>query len=366
MAREWRATRALAVGLTLAVGLIGLAMAQRASAEGVASGATLVELNRGLFKALKKDKVQLSKVGAGAVSGRFATILADGGQIDFTNGSGSIYSADGFRFRAGKRSVKVTQMTVDTSRGELRATVGGTKLKLAAIPGYEFAREGFGAAVETSGLRLTARSSSILNRKLGLDVFRPGRAFGTVAASLQPDEVQVLSGSVRFDFDPGFVAKVESLGFAVQPMESNGGLSDPAFSAPLLAGRIDPAMTRTWGMAEGGFRITNPEGPGPTVDWWNLGLSFETGKLITSGLAHNEFGQLTPAPPLPLAALDLVNATVSVDATYRTVSIAGAEATLEGPAAGYINQVFAIDRGKAPVFVAGEPLGTISLTMQGR
>jgi hypothetical protein len=366
MARERRGSKALALGLVLAAGLVGLTMAQRAAAEGVAGGATLVELNRGLFKALRKDKVQLSKVGAAAVSGRFATILADGGQIDFTSGSGSIYSADGFRLRAGKRSVKVTQLTVDTSKGAVSATVGGTKLKLAAIPGYDFAREGFGAAVETSGLRLTVRSSSILNRKLGLDVFRPGRAFGTISASLQPDEVPATAGSVRFEFDGGTVAKVESLGFDVQPMESNGGLSDPVFSAPLLAGRIDPGMTRTWGMAEGGFRITDPDSPGPTVDWWNLGLSFETGKLLTSGLAHTEFGQVAPGPPQPLAALNLASATVSVDPTYRTVTVSGAKATLEAGAAAYINQVFAIDRGKAPVLAAGDPLGVISLTMQGR
>jgi len=366
MARERRGTKAAAICLVLAAGLMGLAMAQRASAEGISAGATLVELNRGLFKALKKDKVQLSKVGAGAVSGRFATILADGGQIDFTSGSGSIYSADGFRFRVGKRSVKVTQLTVDTTKGAISATVGGTKLKLAAIPGYDFAREGFGAAVETSALRLTARSSGVLNRKLGLDVFRPGRTFGTVAASLQSDEIPVTAGSVRFEFDSDTVDKVRSFGFEVQPMESIGGMSDPVFSAPLLAGRIDPGMTRTWGMAEGGFRITDPDSPGPTVDWWNLGLSFETGKLLTSGLAHTEFGQVAPGPPQPLAALNLSSATVSVDSTYRNVTVTGAKATLEAGAAAYINQVFAVDRGKAPVLAAGDPLGVISLTMQGR
>jgi hypothetical protein len=366
MAREWQVTKALAVGLTLAVGLIGLAMAQRASAEGIASGATLVEFNRGLFKALKKDGVRLSKVGTGTVAGRSATLPASGGQIDIVTANGWIDSSGGFRFRVGKRSAKVTQLTVDTSKGAVRATVNGIKLKLAAIPGYDFSREGFGDAIAISGLRLTPRASSLLNRRLGLDVFRPGRPFASVAASLQPDEVLATGGSVRFEFNADTVAKVRSLGFEVQPMESNGGLSDPVFSAPLLAGRIDPAMTRTWGMAEGGFRITNPEGPGPTVDWWNLGLSFETGKLLTSGLAHTEFGQVAPGPPQPLAALDLATATVIVDPTYRTVTVTGAKATLEGPAANYINQVFAIDRGKAPVLAAGDPLGSISMTMQGR
>jgi hypothetical protein len=367
MARDWGVTKALALGLTLAICLIGLATAQRASAEGVASGATLIEFNRGLFKALKREGVKLSKVGAGTTTGRSVTLLTTGGQVDLDSASGDFDSIGGFRLRTGRRSAKVTRLKVDTFRKVVRASIGGTELRLATMSGFDSAREGFGVVIATSGLRLTPHASSLLNRRLRLDVFRPNRPLGTVSASLQPREVQVLAGSVRFDFDAGTVAKVRSLGFEVQPMESVGGPSDPpVFSAPLLAGRIDPAMAGTWGMAEGGFRIVNPEGPGPTVDWWNLGLSFETGKLISGGLAHNEFGQLTPAPPLPLAALDLAAATVSVDATYRTVSIAGAKATLEGPAANYINQVFAIDRGKAPVLAAGDPLGVISLTMQGR
>jgi len=359
-------TKALAICLVLALGLLGLVTAQRASAEGIAGGTTQVELNRGLFKALKKDDVQLSKVGAGTVGGRFATLPAAGGEFDFVNGSGSFAGDGGFRLRVGRRSAKVTQLSVETLRGTLRGTVNGTKLLLAAIPRTDFAREGFGAAIATPSLRLTPRASTLLNRKLGLDAFRPGRPFASVSANLQPGEVQVLSGSVRFEFDAGTVAKIKSLGFDVQPMESSGGLSDPVFNAPLLAGRIDPAMTRTWGMAEGGFRITDPEKPGPTVDWWNLGLSFETGKLLTSGLAHTEFGQLAPGPPQPLASLNLADASVSVDPVYRTVSITGAKATLEAAAANYINQVFAIDRGKQPVLAAGDPLGAISLTMQGR
>ncbi len=364
MAREWRLTAVLA--LVLAIGIMGLAMVQHAAAEGVASGTTRIELGRSLFKALKRNGVRLSEIGNWTVGGRSVTLPTIGGSFDLSTASGSFDSGGGFRFRAGTHSANVTRLTVDTSKKELRATVNGTRLKLAALPTYDFAREGFGDAIATPALRLTPRASNLLNRKLGLRIFRPGRAFASVSASLQPDEVPVLSGSVGFEFDAGAVAKVEGLGFEVQPMESNGGVSDPVFNAPLLAGRIDPALARTWGMAEGGFRITNPEGPGPTVDWWNLGLSFETGKLLTSGLAHTEFGQVAPGPPQPLAALDLGHASVTVDPVYRTVAVTGAKATLEGAAANYINQVFAIDRGKEPVFAAGDPLGVISLTMQGR
>ena len=366
MAREGWVTKTLMVALALAVSLASLAMAQRAAAEAVAGGATQIEFNRGLFKALKKEGVRLTKVGTGTATGRFVTLPASGGQIDLASASGDFDNGGGFRLRAGKRSARVTRLKVDTFRKVVRASIGRTELRLATMSGFDFAREGFGLAVATSGLRLTPHASSLLNRKLATDTFRPNRPFGSISASLQPEEVQVLGGSVRFEFDFDFVAKIRSLGFEVQPMESLGGPTDPPiFYAPLLAGRIDPARTRTWGMAEGGFRIVNPDGPGPTVDWWNLGLSLETGKLITSGLAHTEFGQVAPGPPLPLAALDPTGTAITLDPTYRSVAITSA-ATLEGPAADYINQVFAIDRGKEPVLAAGDRLGYISLTMQGR
>lgn len=188
-----------------------------------------------------------------------------------------------------------------------------------------------------------------------------------MSSSVQASEVQITSGSFRLDLDPGTVAKIESLGFDVSPIASSGGASEPlVFSAPLLGGRIDPTMAHTFGFAEGGFRIADPDSPGPTVEWWNLGISFETGKLPSSGVAHTEFGQVAPGAAGPLATVDLSPATVVVDPIARTVTVTGAEATLEPPVVDYINQVFAIDRGKAPVLTAGDPLGTVSMTMQGR
>ncbi|HEY3493024.1 MAG TPA: hypothetical protein VGK43_08720, partial [Solirubrobacterales bacterium] len=68
MAREWRVKAALALGLGLAIGLVGLVTAQRAAAEAIAGGTTRLELNRALFKALKKEGVRMTKAGRGSIS----------------------------------------------------------------------------------------------------------------------------------------------------------------------------------------------------------------------------------------------------------------------------------------------------------
>jgi hypothetical protein len=357
-----------AVALAMAVfALMGLSFAGRAAADSIASGATQIELNRGLFKALKKDGVRVTKVGLGSVKGRTLTAPVSGGLIDFATASGWIDSTGGLRFRAGKRSVKLTQVTLDTSKGTLRAILAGQKMEIAAVEKYEFSRVEWGDAVELSGLRLKRRVSNLLNRKLGLDTFRPNRAFASVSSTFQPAELQVSGGSFRFDFDAGTVAKIRSLGVELTPISStSSGSEPPVFSNSLMTGRIDPVMARTWGMAEGGFRIASPESPGPSADWWNLGISFETGKLGAMGLAHTEMGQLAPAPPSPVASVDLSSATVSVDPHSRTVTISNARATLEAGTADYINRTFAEPKGKAPVLAAGDPLGTVSMTMQGR
>jgi|GEM_PF-2404035 len=365
MAREWRATVALA--LVAALALVGAIEAQHASAEGIASGTTRVELYGNVFRALKKEGVRVTKIGPGSVKDRVIKLPVTGGALDVATANGWIDSGGGFRFQVGKRSVKLKQVTLDTSKGALRATLAGQRMELAEVEGYEFSRLLWGDAIRVPPLRLKQRVSNLLNRKLGLDVFRPNQRFALVSSSLQPTEVQIAGGSFQLDFDAATVAKVRSLGVELLPLESSSsGSEPPVFSGSLIHGRIDPTMARTWGNAEGGFRITDPEAPSPSVDWWNLGFSFETGKLLSMGLAHSEAGQVVPPAPGPLAAVDLSGATVTVDAPNRTVTVTNAGATLEAGVADYVNETFAKPKGKAAVLSGGDPLGTFSMTMQGR
>lgn len=365
MAREWRSQVALALVAGLAS--MGLMTAERASAEAIASGTTRIELYGELFQALKAEDVKVTKVGPAKVEGRVVKAPVSGGLIDVATANGWIDSSGGFRFRAGRRNVKLTRVTLDTAKGALRATLAGRRMKIAEVKSYEFSRILWGDKVQTLGLRLNRRASSLLNRKLDIDAFRPGRRFALVSSNIQPEWDQMLSGSFQLELDSGTVAKIESLGVDVQtPGSSSQGAEPPVFAAPLIAGSIDPTMAHTFGQAEGGLRISDADAPSPEVSWFNLGYSFETGKLLSTTVAHTEAGQLASPPPGPLAAVDLAGATVTVDPPSRTVTIANARATLEPGVADYINRTFAEPKGKAPVVAAGDPLGTFSMTMQGR
>jgi len=350
-----------------------------ATAESIEAGETHLRLDRVLFEDLGNEEVKVSKLGQGSVQGRVVNLPVDGGLIDLGTASGSIDHAGGFKFRSGKRTVKLTELILDTAKRELYARLDGERLRIATLKSYGFTRAGFGDEVEGIGLRLSRRSTGILNRKLRLNrVFRPGRAFAALSSSFQPEAARLAFGSMQFSLDPGTVAKLKSLEVETVPFETILLAPDPpTYSAPLIQGEIYPSASRSWGFLEGGIRIARlappepPETPGPIVTFpvitlINLGLSLESQKVLGFAHLHNEAGQLVPAPGGPLAALDLSAATVKLDSETRALSIVNARATLEAPFANLINETFAAPKGKAPILAAGDPLGTFSLTMQAR
>lgn len=365
---------AVLVGLLLALALPG-----RAAAETVEAGSTKLELNRALFRALKAEGVEVSKLGQGTVRGRTVTLPVDGGQIELTTAVGTVDHGGGFRLRSGKRMARLSQIVLDTAQRGVFAKIDDRGMRIASLPSFELARAGFGDEIGIARLRLNAVAATMLNRKLGLDrVFRPGRAFASVASGFQPELDRLQSGSLQFSLDPGFVAKLKSL--EVDPAQFETavlGSDPPTFSAPLLGGVIYPGSSRSWALIEGGIRIAKlgepqlPETPGPifsfpVLTFINLGLALEAQKVTGLIHAHDANGGFAPGPSGSLASLDLSAATVQLDPATRTLAVSGARATLEAPVAALINETFALPKGKAPVFAAGDPFGTFSLTMQGR
>lgn len=368
MTSELRSTVALALALAMsAFGMTALVAAERAGAEVTAGGTTRLELAPGLFKTLKANDVHLGMLGNSVVAGRFVSLPVIGGNvIDVATGEGAIESLGGFRLRAGKQSVKVGRITLDTSKGELRANIGGSKFEIASLQGFGFRRGHFTDVVETGRLRLNRRACSLLNRKLGVSAFRPSRGFGSVLSRVHPDLVQMAGGNFKINFDPGIVAKTRDLGLELRPFETTGSSTEPpSYTGPLIYGSVDPLLVRTYGAAEGGFSIATADGPGPQVFWFNLGISLETGKLLSNSTAHDEYGQLGPAPPAPLATVDAVEAS-SLLSPARLVVVSNAKAILEPSVAQYLNKTFAEPKGRGAIFAAGEPLGTVSMTIQGR
>ncbi|HET6998857.1 MAG TPA: hypothetical protein VFI03_09725 [Solirubrobacterales bacterium] len=362
-----------------AVTLVVSAVPAGAGAEALAGGTTRIELNRALFSELKRDRVKVEKIGTGTVGGRSVDLPVSGGSVDVGTAIGSIAFAGGFKFRTGKRVVRLNELLLDTQKGELNALLNGKRLQIASLMPFQSSRAGFGDEIDVAALKLNKQASALLNRKLGLtNVFRPKRAFASLASNVQPQAIRMAGGEMQFSLDPGTVAKLKSLGVDPVSFETATlGAEPPAYSAPLIQGEIYPAESRSWGFLEGGIRLARPappeppETPGPIITFpvitlINLGLSLETQKLLGYVHVHDEAAQPAPAPAGPIAALDFSGATVQLDPLTRTLSIANVRATLEAPFANLINETFATPKGKAPVLAAGDPLGTFSLTMQSR
>lgn len=340
-------------------------LAGSAAADPIAAGRTRLALDTSLFQALRKDGVAIKALKGATANGRFVGLPVKGGLIDLGTANGFVTHESGFRLRAGRRTVALTQIGLDTSKSELRAKVDGKRMRIAAIPRYQAERKGFGEVIEAAGLRPTARLARTLGAKLGLPgAFRAGKPFLTVTTNLQPEFDSVARGTMQFSLDPGTVEKVRSLGAEFLPFEVKPESGDYSYSAATTSGAIYPDLRSGFANIEGGLRIGRAEGPSPVITMADLGFSFETYKLASAISVHTEAGQLAPAPGGPLAALDLSGATVRVDRDARTVTVTNARATLEAPIAELINETFA--KGKPPVLAAGDPLGTFALRLEGR
>ncbi len=338
-----------------------------AAADPIAAGRTKLALASSLFEALRLDGVTIKGLRGAKANGRFVGLPVKGGLIDLGTANGFVTHESGFRLSAGRRSVTLTQLGLDTNKAELRARVDGRKMRIAAIPHFRYQREGFGDLIEAVGLRPTAKLAKTLDARLGLPgAFRAGMPFLSVTTNLQPEFGSVSKGTMQFSLDPGTVEKIKSLGADFLPFEVRPEGGPYSYTAPILSGAIYPDLRNGFANIEGGLRIERVGGPSPAITMADLGFSFETYKLDSAISVHTEAGQLATSSGRPLAALDLSGATVRIDRDARTVTVANARATLEGPVAELIDETFAKPRGEAPVLAAGDPLGTFSLQLEGR
>ena len=333
----------------------------------IAAGRTKVSLDSSLFRMLRLDGVTIKGLKGAKANGRFVGLPVKGGLIDLGTANGFVTHESGFRLRAGRRTVTLTQLGLDTDKAEVRAKVDGKKMRIAAIPHFRYQRKGFGDLIEAVSLRPTAKLARTLNAKLGLPgAFRAGKPFLSIITNLQPEFDSVTKGSMQFSLDPGTVEKIKSLGVDFLPFEVTPEGGPYSYTAPILSGGIYPDLRNGFAIVEGGLRIGRLDGPSPNITMANLGFSFETYKLTSAISVHTEAGQLAPSSGGPLAALDLSGATVRVDRDARTVAVTNARARLEGPIADLIDETFAKPKGGALVLAAGDPLGTFSLQLEGR
>lgn len=348
---------ALALLLAIAV------LAPSAAAEGVDHGRTSIKLSRDLYKQLSLGHGSVGARSPARSRGRLVVLPISSGLIESTYGSGYLFLDGEYVLRARKRKLRLTDLVLNTAKKILRARVGGRPVTIATIPGERVTNPGFATRI-AENLVLTRRGARLLGRRLGLPrVFRRGRVLARAVTVAHPQTVAVSGGTIDLTFDPGFLAKLDSLGVALGSAETAmlSGASPPVLTTPVRPGPgISLDLTGGNLGSEGGFALLQDGAPPRSGLLIGIGLDLESNRLsATIDLGPELYGG-SPR----LAGVDFAGAAPAIDYDTRTITAPGRIAALDPGVAAALNEAFAAPKGKADVFVAGETLGYVSFVAQ--
>jgi hypothetical protein len=399
----------LPAGLLAAALFAMLALAPFASAasDPIASGTTTIALNGGFVKALQKGGVKLLKLSPATVKGKTVTLPVSGGSVDPLSGQGTVTHSGGIKFKAGKKSVALKSLELNTTAGSLSAKVGSKTLKVATVKGFTAVRDGFGVDLNVTKLALTGKAAKELNKALAppakkagkkgkgkasnskkkaagsKGVFKANQVLGGSTSTTQPSTVTVLpGGNATLATNLATVTKLAKVGVKIETVAPTTVASagpPPAFAFPIGGESISPAATAGIVKTAGGLKLVQnleelgATGAGTTTltlgnIWVDLGTKAATVEVIVENpkTAKANLGNLGRSS---IADISLTGATVTADPAAHTVSVQNASATLQAVTAEVLNSVFVNpieEATKAPQekFGAGDPLGTFSFTAQ--
>lgn len=359
---------AVAVVAALAASL-ALAPLASAASDPLAGGTTTLTVKKGFKKKLNRKKIKLLKWGSGKVKNRNVTLEVTGGSLDPLTGEGTTEQGGGFKFKYRKRTVPVTELTIDRTGKAAYAKVANARMKFGFLGKYSYAREGFGVNVNAGKLKLTGKAARRIDNKLGMKKQKPfkgGDVMSNAYSATQPKTVAVLpGGEATLVTSLPTVAKFVGLGVELTPIApaTEELALPPLFFFPIGGGTIAP--DGMGGIVEtlGGVELQQEPLLGLTLTMklnaiW-VDLTAKTATVEVDIQSSNP--ELAPTPGnigrSSIADLDLAGATIVSDPSSRTVSVSNATASLQEVTALVLNEVFA---GKAEVFKGGDPLGTFS------
>jgi len=395
---------AVAVVAALAA-LLAFAPVASATSDPLASGTTTITLNKGLYKKLKKNGVKVLKVSPATVKKRTVKLPVSGGSLDPTTGVGTVEHNGGIKFKHGKKTATVNTLVLETATASLKAKVAGKNMKLASVKGVTLTRNGFGANVSITALKLTGKAAKQLNKKLGFTgkkknkngkkvavkpLFKGNQTLGAAASETQPKTVGVLAGgNTNLTLSPAALQKLARVGpppgegegpFAVKlgivpPTTLVSAGPPPTLGFPISGGTIAPDATGGIVQHTGGITLTqNLEavGKGETTltmsnIWLDMGAKTATVEVTIENPKTPE-ANLGNLGRSSIADIQLTGATITSNPLTRTVSVQNGTATLQAVTAETLNSVFITPIEKATAepqekFAAGDPLGTFSFTV---
>lgn len=319
--------------------LLAFAPFASAAPDPVASGSATITLKSGFVKSLKKAGVKISKVGSAKVNGGKLTFKVTGGELDPTNGQGTLNLGGGLKFKHGKKSTQVKGLTLNTIKKGLFGKVAGKKVKITTVGGYTFTRAGFGVSTVIKKMKLTNTAAKKLNKALGTKVFKGNKLIASSVAEEQPATVAIIpGGNVSFNANNELLKKledVETFASTVSPTTEKGKGN---YELPISGGSIAPTATAGVVQTIGGLKLSQklPTGPSSALEteitlgnfWLDLSAHTVTVEVIAKSNASEKLN-LGNLGRSSIADLTLTGATVTIDATNRQVTVKNAQATLQ-------------------------------------
>lgn len=352
--------KGFALGSVIAM-LLCLAPVARAAYDPIGGGTTRIVLGGSFLSLLKKGGVTVSAKAGAKRHGKALIMPVIGGKSDPTIKKAEVEQEGTLVFAKGNRKVPFRHVELKVKKTPLFAKVGGGQLKLATSKQTTAARAGFGAKIKATGLELTAKVATRLNKKLRTKkLFKEGELIGTVSSSTEAQRVTIVQqgGGGTLVPDPAILAKFKALFVSLNPISPAELAPGPVLKFPIaIGGQIAPNAS------EGTLRL------GGAIELLQLGAGqvfhkeywLDLGAKSTSAEVDIE-----PTPTFPgklgrigVFAINMAAASVASDPQTRTISVANAPLSLEAETAKSFNNAFA--EGK-PVFNAGEAFGVISFS----
>jgi len=314
--------------------LLAFAPFASATPDPVGSGSATITLNKGWTKYLKTFGIKIQKVGNTKVKGQKVTFKVIGGEMDPTNGLGTLTLGGGLKFKAGKKSATVKGLVLNTGKNVLTGKVSGKKVKLAKLKGLSYSRNGFGVNVKLKSMKLEKAGAKQLNKKLGYAKGKPkpflaGKNIGKASSESQPATVAIIpGGNVSFNASQELLLKlkdVETNAAVIAPTTEKGFGN---YELPITGGSISPTATAGQVQTAGGLLLTQKldKGDGSFLEteitlgnmWLDLSAKTVTVEVVAKSNASESLnlGNLGRS-----SIADLTITGVSADPATRTVSV---------------------------------------------
>jgi hypothetical protein len=346
-------------GAAVATASIALCAASGAKAayDPIAEAETTITFAKPFAADLAKHGVKVS-VREGRRQGSKIMLSSSGGEIDPRLGLGTVESNGTVVFQVGKQMVLFRRLVFKAKRAPLYAKVGGGQLKIATGARLLAKRSGFGMTFTASGLRLSAKVATRLNKKLHLGhTLAPGQLLGTVKVNAQPRTVHLKpEDRVYLALDAAFKAKLDQLFVSFNPIAPAELSSGPTLSFPVgLESTLAPDGRS--GTVKFGGQVELLQLGSAQMFWREVWLEPEPLFLLAET-------DVEPAPPHPGVApqgplLSLSNVSATSDSRSLAISVASQDVALTGATADSLDAAFGEGRH---IFSAGERVGALSLS----